>query len=182
MEPHQAVMHQAVKQHLANLRSGTASTRTRGEVRGGGRKPWRQKGTGRARAGSRRSPIWTGGGTVFGPKPRDYSQAMPKKMKRLALVSALSAKTAAHGVVVMENVPGDEIKTRNVAEALGRMEFEGKTMFVLEGANRNFTLSVRNLPRVTSCTWQDVGTYDVLNHDQVIFTREALARIEEARS
>jgi len=170
---------EAVKVYLANQRVGTASTKTRAEVRGGGRKPWRQKGTGRARHGSIRSPIWRGGGIVFGPKPRDYRLRLPKKARRQALRSALSAKAAENRIKVIEELRFEEPKTRRFAALLKALNSPRKTLVVLEQADQNVIKSARNLPGVTTMVARDLNPYQVLNHDEILFTRGGIAQVEE---
>lgn len=170
IEPNQAVMHQVVTAQLAAARSGSASTKTRAEVRGGGAKPWRQKGTGRARHGSIRAPQWVGGGVAHGPKPRDYSQRTPKKMKKLALRSALSARASEQAVKVVESLDWTAPKTKQAVGLLEKMGLQGKTLLVI---NRHDTVAARsfsNLPYVLITEPGHLTTYDVLWADQVVFT------------
>jgi len=174
-----ALMHQAVVTYLANQRQGTAATKTRAAVRGGGRKPWRQKGTGRARHGSIRSPIWVGGGVTFGPQPRDYRRAMPKKARRQALKSALSSKVAAGSLIVVDELKFDEPKTRRMVEVLNNLQVQGKALVVTAGEGRNVVLSARNLPGIDTIRAQDLNTYAVLNSEQLILTKEAVEVVEE---
>jgi large subunit ribosomal protein L4 len=171
-------MHDAVVAHLASRRSGTHDTKTRGEVRGGGRKPWRQKGTGRARQGSIRAPQWPGGGTVFGPTPRSYSYDLPKKMRRLALKSALTSKAAADEIVVLDQLSLAEPKTREVATILANLG-QGGALIVTSSADANITLASRNIPGVKAAPADGLNVYDVLNHDRLILTRDAVARVGE---
>lgn len=180
VEVNEALVHQAVVRYLANQRQGTASTKTRGEVSGGGRKPWRQKGTGRARHGSIRSPIWVGGGTVFGPKPRDYRQAMPKKARRAALRSALSSKVAAGEFLVLDELQLAQPKTRQVVELLANLKAKGSSaLLVTADVDRNVVLSARNIPGVGTTRAGDLNVYDVVRHSKVIATKDAIAKIEE---
>jgi len=175
-----AVMHQAVVRQLANQRQGTAATKTRGMVRGGGRKPWRQKGTGRARAGSIRSPLWVGGGTVFGPQPRSYAFSMPRKARRLAIKSALSAKVQAGELLVMEDIAAKEPKTKTMVAMLGNLKLAGdKALIIMAEADENVEKSVRNLPGVKSITSGGLNVYDILYHDKVLITKDAVSKIEE---
>jgi large subunit ribosomal protein L4 len=174
IEPNVPVMHQVVTAQLAAARSGSANTKTRAEVRGGGRKPWRQKGLGRARQGSIRSPQWRGGGVVFGPKPRDYSQRTPKKMKQLALRSALSARAAADAVMVVDGFDWEKPSTRIAARFLRTLGVDGKALFVVGRDDAVVTLSARNLPTAKVLEGGQLNTYDVLWADVVVFTREAL--------
>ena len=176
VRPH--LLHQAVVMQLNNRRAGTASTKTRGRVRGSGRKPWRQKGSGRARAGSVRSPIWVGGGTVFGPLPRDYSYRIPKKARRQALLSALSLKRQEEKLVVVEPEDVTEIKTRLMAEAMASLGV-GNTLFVIAEGDEKIELSARNLPRVKVLRVAGLNVYDLLRFEYLVLTRDALRKIEE---
>ena len=176
VRPH--LLHQAVVMQLNNRRAGTASTKTRGRVRGSGRKPWRQKGSGRARAGSVRSPIWVGGGTVFGPLPRDYSYRIPKKARRQALLSALSLKRQEEKLVVVEPEDVTEIKTRLMAEAMASLGV-GNTLFVIAENDEKIELSARNLPRVKVLRVAGLNVYDLLRFEYLVLTRDALRKIEE---
>lgn len=182
VQPHTSLMHRAVVAHLANRRSGTADTLVRSEVRGGGRKPWRQKGTGRARQGTIRAPQWTGGGVVFGPHPRDYGIDMPKKMRRLAVRSALSVKLAEGQIVVVDDLKMDSISTKRLIEVLDKLGVEGKTMLVLAEADEVVKKSARNVPWVALRVAPAISTYDLLNADTVIFTKDAVAKVEEAQA
>lgn len=175
-----ALMHQAVVTYLNNQRQGTASTKTRAEVRGGGRKPWRQKGTGRARHGSIRSPIWVGGGVTFGPKPREFRQAMPKKARRAAMRSALSAKVRDGEIIVLETLALAEPKTKQMAAVLSRLSAERKPLIVLAERDRNVELSTRNLPGAGTTQATDMNVYQVLAHDKLVLTKDAVAKLEEA--
>lgn len=180
VEVNEALMHQAVVRYLANQRQGTVSTKTRGEVSGGGRKPWRQKGTGRARHGSTRSPIWVGGGTVFGPKPRDYRQAMPKKARRAALRSALSGKVREGSFIVVDSLQLEVPRTKEMARILKNLSAAGeRALIVTVDGDRNVVLSARNLPGVSSSRARDLNVYDVLDHSKMIVTKDAVAQIEE---
>lgn len=180
VEVNEAVLHQAVVMQLASQRLGTAATKTRAMVRGGGRKPWRQKGTGRARAGSTRSPIWVGGGTVFGPQPRSYAFTMPRKARRLALKSALSAKVQAGELLVMEDINFNEPKTKSVVAMLDSLKVGGdKALIIVADTNENVEKSSRNLPGVKSITSQGLNVYDLLFHDKVLITKDAVSKIEE---
>lgn len=175
IEPNNAVMHQVVTAQLAARRAGTHSTKTRAEVRGGGAKPWRQKGLGRARHGSIRSPQWAGGGVAHGPKPRDYSQRTPKKMKRLALRSALSARAAEHQIKVVETFDVWEApKTKNAVALLEAMEVTGKVLLIAEDHERNAIKSFRNLDKVIAINLGQANTYDVLWADTVIMSKGTL--------
>jgi large subunit ribosomal protein L4 len=177
IEPNLAVMHQVVTAQLAGARSGTASTKTRGEVRGGGRKPWRQKGLGRARQGSIRAPHWTGGGIAHGPKPRSYAQRTPKKMKRLALRSALSARASESAVKVLEPLEWSNPKTRQAAALLASIGAAGKTLLVITRSDTAAHRAFRNLPDVVIAEPEAVTTYDVLWSDQVVFTTATVGAV-----
>jgi large subunit ribosomal protein L4 len=175
----EAVVHQVVRAQLAASRAGTASTKTRAEVRGGGRKPWRQKGTGRARAGSIRSPIWVGGGIVFGPKPRDYSFKVPKKIKRLALRSVLTMKAKKNQILVVKDFGLKEPKTKKALEVLKKLGISGKTTLVLENGQDIIEKSVRNIPGIKVIKVDNINVYDLLDNETLVFTPTALERIEE---
>ena len=172
------VMHQAVVQYLANKRQGTQSALTRAEVRGGGRKPWRQKGTGRARQGSTRSPQWTGGGVVFAPKPRDYSFKLNKKFKRLALKSALTTKAVEEKIIVLDELSLTEVKTKEMAKVLANIN-AGKALVVMDGSNTNVILSARNIPDVKTAAVNTINVYDILKYNTLVLTKDAVAKIEE---
>jgi large subunit ribosomal protein L4 len=174
IEPNVPVMHQVVTAQLAAKRAGTQSTKTRAEVSGGGAKPWKQKGTGRARAGSSRSPIWRGGGVALGPKPRRYDQKTPKKMKRLALASALSDRAADGKVLVVDDWSFDAPKTKEAIAALSALGAEGRVLVVLRPEDTNAWLSFRNLPEVHVLAAGELNTYDVLMSDFVVFSKESL--------
>ncbi len=176
IEPNQAVVHDVVKNHLANCRQGTQSALTRAEVSGGGIKPWRQKGTGRARQGSTRAPQWTHGGIVFAPKPRDYSYTLNKKVRRLALKSVLSAKAAAGNVLVVDNLGMDEIKTKTFQNFLNAVESKKA---VVVTACPNVVKSARNIPGVVTTPATLINVYDIANANQLIIDKAALATIEE---
>ena len=178
IEPNVSVVHEAVKNHLANCRQGTQSALTRAEVSGGGIKPWRQKGTGRARQGSTRAPQWTHGGIVFAPKPRDYSYVLNKKVKRLALKSALSAKAAEGNVIVVDGLSLDAVKTKSMAAFLGNLEAK-KAVLVTPEVNENVVLSARNIPGVVTTTAKILSVYDIVNAKQLVMDKAALAIIEE---
>ena len=180
IEPNTAVMHEAVKNYLANQRQGTQSTLTRAEVRGGGRKPWRQKGTGRARQGSTRAPQWTHGGIALGPKPRDYGYHMNKKSKQLAIRSALSAKAAAGNVMVIDNLDLNEVKTKNFVKFMNDAGLTGaKALVVTPEARRNLVLSARNVPGVRTTVASVISVYDILKADKFVVDKAAVAKIEE---
>ena len=176
IEPNQTVVHEVVKNHLANCRQGTQSALTRAEVSGGGIKPYRQKGTGRARQGSTRAPQWTHGGIVFAPKPRDYSYTLNKKVKRLALKSALSAKAAAGNVIVVDGLGMEEIKTKTFAGFLNAVE--SKKALVVTGCG-NVVKSARNIPGVVTTPAKLINVYDIVNANQLIIDKAELAIIEE---
>lgn len=180
VQPHVALMHRAVVSHLANLRTGTADTQTRGEVRGGGRKPFRQKGTGRARQGSSRSPMYPGGGVAFGPHPRDYSVQLPKKMKQLAIKSALASKLADGQLMVVDDLTLDAISTKALVLKLRNLVTDGKVLLAIGQSDEKIKLSARNAPWVTLRVAPSVSTYDLLHADTVIFTQAGLAKMEEA--
>lgn len=172
------VMHQAVVQYLANKRQGTQSALTRAEVRGGGRKPWRQKGTGRARQGSTRSPQWTGGGVVFAPKPRDYSFKLNKKVKRLALKSALTTKVNDGKFVVVDEINLPEMKTKEMVKVLNNLNVN-KSLVVLEDANEKAVVAARNIPTVKTASVSTINVYDILKYNSVVVTKAAVEKIEE---
>jgi len=180
VEINEAVLHQAIVMQQANQRLGTAATKTRGFVRGGGKKPWRQKGTGRARSGSRRSPVWVGGGVVFGPHPRSYAFSMPRKARRLALRSALSAKVLAGELMVMEDISFGEPKTKNVLTMLGNLKIgDDKALIITAEENENVAKSSRNIPGIKNITSRGVNVYDLLYHDKVLITKDAISKLEE---
>ena len=179
VEPNEAVVHEAVKNHLANCRQGTQSALTRAEVSGGGRKPWRQKGTGHARQGSTRSPQWTHGGIVFAPKPRDYSYVMNKKTRRLALKSVLSAKAADGEIVVVDAIKMDAIKTADFRKFLDAVKADGKAMVVIPEKDDTVVKSARNIPGVSTTTATILSVYDILNAKKLVIDQTALAKIEE---
>ena len=177
--PNESVVHDVVKNHLANCRQGTQSALTRAEVSGGGRKPWRQKGTGRARQGSTRAPQWTHGGIVFAPKPRDYSYTLNKKAKRLALKSALSAKAAAECVVVIDSIKVESPKTKEFASFLAAVGCNTKTLVVTAEADQNVVKSGRNIPGCEVTFANLLNVYDVINANKLVVDQAALAKIEE---
>ncbi len=179
IEPNGAVVHEAVKNHLANCRQGTQSALTRAEVSGGGRKPWRQKGTGHARQGSTRSPQWTHGGIVFAPKPRDYSYVLNKKIKRLALKSVLSAKAADGEIIVVDSIKMDAIKTADFRKFLDAVKADGKSMVIVPEKDDVVVKSARNLPGVSTTTATILSVYDILNAKKLVIDQTALAKIEE---
>ena len=171
-------MHMAVVQYLANHRQGTQSSKTRAEVSGGGRKPWRQKGTGRARQGSIRSPQWKGGGVVFAPKPRDYSFKLNKKFKRLALKSALTTKANENKIIVVDELALAEIKTKEMAKVLTNIKADN-ALIVVDGVNKNVMLSARNIPEVKTAGVNTINVYDILKYNTLVLTKEAVSQIEE---
>jgi large subunit ribosomal protein L4 len=175
-----ALLHQAVTMQLASRRLGTAKAKTRSEVRGGGRKPYKQKGTGQARQGSRRAPNWTGGGIVFPPTPRDYDFSMPKKARREALKSALSSKVEAGEIVVLDSITINEPKTKVVTEMLGKLNVERKALIVTAENNENVSLSARNIPGVVTLESNGLNVYDLLAHDRLVITKDAVNKVEEA--
>ena len=177
--PNESVVHDAVKNHLANKRQGTQSALTRAEVSGGRRKPWRQKGTGRARQGSTRAPQWTHGGIVFAPKPRSYSYVLNKKVKRLALKSVLSAKAAQGEIVVVDKIALDAIKTKDFRSFLSAVKADGKAAVITPEVNEVVVKSARNLPGVTTAPAKLINVYDLLNAKTLVIDKEALAVIEE---
>ena len=178
IEPNIPVVHAAVKNHLANCRQGTQSALTRGEVSGGGKKPWRQKGTGHARQGSTRAPQWTHGGIVFAPKPRSYSYALNKKVKRLALKSALSAKAASGDIKVVDGLKLDEIKTKTMRGFLAGIG-AGKSVVITPEVDEIVVKSARNIPGVVTTTAKVLSVYDIVNANQLVIDKAALAIIEE---
>ena len=177
--PNQAVVHDVVKNHLANKRQGTQSALTRAEVSGGGRKPWRQKGTGRARQGSTRAPQWTHGGIVFAPKPRDYSYTLNKKSRRLALKSVLSAKVAESNLIVIDSIKMEAPKTAEFAKFLKAVGAEGKALVVTAEACQNVVKSGRNIPGCEVTFANLINVYDVVNANKLVVDKAALAKIEE---
>ncbi|MEJ9280848.1 MULTISPECIES: 50S ribosomal protein L4 [Ureibacillus] len=179
IEPNEAVLFDAVIAQRASLRQGTHKVKNRSEVSGGGRKPWRQKGTGRARQGSIRSPQWRGGGTVFGPQPRSYSYKLPKKVRRLALKSALSAKVNEQNFLVLDALKLDAPKTKDFKEILGNLKIDSKALFVTAELDENVALSARNIPGVTVLTASGINVLDLLGHDKVVFTKAAVEKVEE---
>ena len=179
IEPNPVVVHEVVKNHLANCRQGTQSALTRAEVSGGGRKPWRQKGTGHARQGSTRSPQWTHGGIVFAPKPRDYSYVLNKKVKRLALKSVLSAKVAEGKLVVIDSIKMDAIKTAEFRKFLNAVKVDGKAVVVTPEVDTVIVKSARNIPGVLTTIANMLNVYDIINAQYLVVDQAALAKIEE---
>jgi large subunit ribosomal protein L4 len=180
IEPNEAVVHQYIVNYLARQRQGNAKTKERGEVRGGGRKPWRQKGTGRARAGTSRSPLWRGGGTVFGPRPRLYGSKFPKKMKQLAIRSILSDRAQAERIVVLDQLQFEAPKTKEMVSVLDSLKLADRKCLVLdEGHNDNLILSVRNLPRVDYCRAAVANGYQLLDAEVLVFTKAGIEKVQE---
>jgi large subunit ribosomal protein L4 len=179
IEPNKAVMYDFIKMQLANKRQGTSSTKTRTEVRGGGKKPWRQKGTGRARAGSSRNPVWRGGGIAFGPKPRDYSYKLPQKVRRLALKSALSSKALDNKIIVVDEFNFDQPKTKVMVQALEALKVGRKTLLVTADGNVNVVKSARNIEGIKPMRADFINVYDILKHDTLLMTKDAVAMVEE---
>ena len=177
--PNEKVMHMAVVNFLANQRQGTQSTLTRAEVRGGGRKPWRQKGTGRARQGSTRAPQWYHGGVVFAPKPRDYRFSVNKKVRRLAMKSAFSTKVADSDLIVVDSIAVDEIKTSKIVKMLAAIGSEKKALIVLPTVDEKVIKSARNIAGVKTAQVNELNVYDILNANKLIIAKDALAKIEE---
>jgi len=173
------LIQQVVKRYLANKRRGTASTKNRSEVRGGGAKPWKQKGTGRARAGTNRSPVWVGGGTVFGPSPRDYSFSLPKKMKVAALKSALSDKLKNKEIIIIDELLLKENKTSKMVEILKNLQASKKPLIITEKEDTMIVLSVRNIKGAMVLPVSKINTYDLINQEKIIITKKALQKIEE---
>ncbi|GAE31491.1 50S ribosomal protein L4 [Alkalihalobacillus hemicellulosilyticus] len=179
IEPNNSVLHDAVVMQQASLRQGTHKTKGRSEVRGGGRKPWRQKGTGRARQGSIRSPQWVGGGVVFGPTPRSYSYSLPKKVRRLAIKSALSSKVKAEEIIVLEELAFDAPKTKEMKSVLANISADRKVLVVTADYNEQVALSARNIPGVTFVSADGINVLDLLKHDKLVITKGAVEKVEE---
>lgn len=179
IEVNKNALYQVAKMQLANKRQGTQSALTRAEVSGGGVKPWRQKGTGRARHGSTRSPIWTKGGVVFAPKPRDYSYTIPKKIKRLAMKSALSSKVLNDSIIVMDSLALPQAKTKEMARVLKNLKVENKTLLVIPGKDETVERAARNIPNVKLAFVNTLNVLDILNHDHFIITQDAARLVEE---
>ncbi|MEW6419649.1 MAG: 50S ribosomal protein L4 [Nitrospirota bacterium] len=176
------VIHEAVNNYLANQRQGTHATKTRGLISGGGKKPWRQKHTGRARAGSIRSPLWRGGGTVFGPKPRDYSYNLPKKVKKLSLMTALSTKLSDDEFVIIDNLSIEKPRTKEIIVSLKNLGLIGKSVLIVLPENDNaIALSARNVPGVSVTRAADLNIYDVIAHNILLMTKEAVLRLEDIK-
>ena len=179
IEPNKAIMHAMVVNYLANQRQGTQSTLTRTEVSGGGRKPWRQKGTGHARQGSIRAPQWVHGGVALGPKPRDYGYSLNKKEKRLAMKSALSCKAMENEIVVVDKIALDEFKTKAIVEMLKALKVEGKALIVMPEVDKKVIKSASNIPGVKATLVNTLNVYDILNYDKFVVVQDAVAKIEE---
>lgn len=179
IEPNESVVFDAILMQRASLRQGTHKVKNRSEVRGGGRKPWRQKGTGRARQGSIRSPQWRGGGIVFGPTPRGYAYKLPKKVRRLAIKSALSSKVNDNNLIVLEDLNLDAVKTKEMAAILKGLSIEKKALIVTADANETVELSARNLPGVTVVEANGINVLDVVGHEKLVMTKAAVEKVEE---
>ena len=179
IKPNEDLVHAAVVNYLANQRQGTQSTKTRAEVRGGGRKPWRQKGTGRARQGSIRAPQWIKGGIALGPKPRSYRYTINKKERRIAIKSVLSSKVLENQLTVVDKIAFDEIKTKNMVTALNNLKVEGKTLIMLPEKNENVQKSARNIEGVKTTLVNTVNVYDLLKYNKLIITLDAVKKLEE---
>ena len=180
IEPNEHVMHEAVRTYLSNQRSGTAASKGRSDVRGGGRKPWRQKGTGRARTGSTRISHWVGGGVAFGPQPRDFSMKLPKKIRRLALTSALSTKAASDEIKILENFELSKVSTKEMASLLNAIGVgDGKVLLVIREGNKELFLSARNIPNLRVTLARELTTYHLLWAGTVVMTQNALQTVEE---
>lgn len=179
IEPNMSVVHEVVKNHLANCRQGTQSALTRAEVSGGGRKPWRQKGTGHARQGSIRAPQWVHGGVALGPKPRDYRYALTKKTRRVAMKSALSTKVLDQNMIVLNSLKVEEFKTKTIVAMLKALNVEGKALLVTAEADQKVVKSVANIAGVKTAAVNTLNVYDILNYDKFIVAEDAVAKIEE---
>lgn len=180
VRPH--LMHAAVVNHLANKRAGTASTKTKGNVSGGGAKPWKQKGTGRARSGSTRSPLWRHGGTCFGPLPRDYSYSLPKKAKRAAMLDALASKVNENRLVLLDNLEITEAKTKLISTLLETLGVKENALILIKSGNKNLTLAARNIPSVKVIRTDNINIYDLLKYRYLITTQDALSSIQEVHA
>ncbi|TVX84826.1 50S ribosomal protein L4 [Paenibacillus agilis] len=179
IEPNKHVLHDAVVMQLASMRQGTHKVKGRSEVRGGGRKPWKQKGTGRARQGSIRAPQWKGGGVVFGPTPRSYAYKLPKKVRRLAIKSALSSKVLENQIIVLDELAFNAPKTKEFKALLNNLKVDRKALVVLPEYNDNVALSARNIPSVKLVAADGVNVYDVLRHQKLIITKDAVSKVQE---
>ena len=179
VEVNEYALHEVVKNQLANRRQGTQSAKTRAEVRGGGRKPWRQKGTGRARVGSIRSPIWVGGGVTFAPKPRDYSYKLPRKVRKLAMKSALTTKVNNDEIIVLDELNMRAPKTKEMVTILKNLNVDKKALIVTDGKNEEVYKSTRNIPGIKTASVNTLNVYDILKYDTLILTKDAVEKIEE---
>ena len=179
IEPNEAVLFEAIIAQRASLRQGNHKVKNRSEVAGGGRKPWRQKGTGRARQGSIRSPQWRGGGIVFGPTPRSYSYKLPKKVRRLALLSALSSKVREESIVVLEGLAFDAPKTKEFVKVLSNLSIDKKALFVTADLDENVALAARNIPGITVVSATGINVLDLVGHDKLVLTKSAVEKVEE---
>lgn len=179
VEVNEHVLYEVVKNQLANKRQGTQSAKTRAEVRGGGRKPWRQKGTGRARHGSIRSPLWVGGGVVFAPKPRDYSYSLPKKVRKLAMKSALTSKVNSNELIVLDELNLEAPKTKEMVNILKNLKVEKKALIVMGDRNEAVIRSAKNIPGVETTSVNTLNVYDILKYDKFIITKDAVQKVEE---
>ncbi|HEX9062548.1 MAG TPA: 50S ribosomal protein L4 [Clostridia bacterium] len=179
IEVSKEAMHLAVANQLANRRQGTQSTKTKSEVRGGGKKPWRQKGTGRARQGSIRSAQWIKGGIVLGPKPRSYRFTLPKKVKRLALKSALTTKVLENEILVLDNLSFDSIKTKQVVGVLGKLNVPSNVLIVIAGKDDNVVKSARNIPGIKTASVNTLNVFDILKYEKFLITKDAVSKVEE---
>lgn len=179
VEVNKDAIHLAVTNQLANMRQGTQSTKTKSEVRGGGRKPWRQKGTGRARQGSIRSAQWIKGGIVLGPKPRSYKYTLPKKVKRIALKSALTSKVVDQDILVLDKLGFDKIKTKQMAEVLNNLKVDSSVLLVISGKDENVEKSARNIPGVKTALVNTINVFDILKYEKFLITKDAVSKVEE---
>ena len=179
IEPNEFAIQAVIKNQLANRRQGTQSTKTRSEVSGGGKRPWRQKGTGRARHGSTRSAQYVGGGIIFGPKPRDYSYTVPKKVRRLAMKSALSTKLASQRLIVLDTLSFDEMKTSKMVKVLSALKINSTALLVLSEKNLNVEKSARNIPTVKTAFVNTINVFDILKYDRFIITKDAAQKVQE---
>ena len=179
IEPNEYAVHAVVRNQLANRRQGTQSTKTRSEVRGGGKRPWRQKGTGRARHGSNRSAQYVGGGIIFGPKPRDYSYTVPKKIRRLAMKSALSVKVRDSQIIVLDSLDFSEMKTKQMVKALEALKIDSPALVVIADPNLNVEKSARNIPTVKMAKVNTINVFDLLKYDRLVITKAAVEKVQE---
>jgi large subunit ribosomal protein L4 len=179
VKPSRGTLHLAILRQMANARRGTACTKTRAEVSGGGKKPWKQKGTGRSRHGSSRSPIWKGGGVTFGPRGRDFSLSLPRKMRRLALRSALSLKAGHQGVGILEKLSFDQPSTKRVVKMLENLKIAGRVLFIVKDMEENVLKSVRNIPEAKMISVRNLNVHDLMNYEHLLIEKEALSSMEE---